>query len=235
MSKYIFFFVLADYFFLFVFNSTKSFFKNIHTLCTREKYIYIVFLLLFLSRSLKKVKLHICTWARVLFHVELYTSHSQIIFFVTLVIRIINRNFCRKIASFRAFFISSRSLKKNVCVGVCTHILFRSSSSSFYWIVQGFADLIFVVESVGITVSRFSQTFTNRMQITAFRSRVRNNTNHLGAAESRYPILRTIILLRKIPDSEELYIQRRFLDKYQSSYSKSNLASSFQPRPRPSG
>lgn len=68
-------------------------------------------------------------------------------------------------------------------------------------------DLIFVVESIGITVSRFSQTFTNQMQITAFRSRVRNNTNHLDAVESRYSIPRGIILL-KIPDLEELYIQR---------------------------
>lgn len=38
------------------------------------------------------------------------------------------------------------------------------------------------------TTSRFSQTFTNQMQITAFRSRVRNNTNHLGVAKSRYSI-----------------------------------------------
>lgn len=43
------------------------------------------------------------------------------------------------------------------------------------------------------------------MQITAFRSRVRNNTNHLDEVKSRYSILRGIILLKTL-DLEELYI-----------------------------
>jgi len=38
----------------------------------------------------------------------------------------------------------------------------------YTYFVKGFADLISTVESVEITVSKFSQTFTNRMQITDF-------------------------------------------------------------------
>jgi len=45
---------------------------------------------------------------------------------------------------------------------------FSSKLKKKIYFVKGFADSISTVESVEITVRKFSQTFTNRMQITDF-------------------------------------------------------------------